>query len=353
MSRPTLKDIASRAGVSISTVSYALNDKSTLPLAETTKNRIRTIAHELGYVPNALARSLQARSNRTIGVLLNKPLTTPRYAEIAQGLSEGLARRGFHLALLDGDSAARCIDDARGGLLDGLVFIGHDDLDVPDDLAVDVAGHGIPFVALDCGPATAPHAWSSVDFDYAAGVRMLVQSLVLDGVSQIVHLRPDVTSRADRTRVETLDAIARESGIALSAISTGITDEMLARLDRDPRGSAGYTRDVTGRLDAALDQVAQAPDSTAIVCSWGADAEPAYFWTMQNAPHARVAALAGGSLDPRLWPRLTYSRLPLAAAGEACAGLIIDASTAKEAPTRVLLTPTLDSGAATPLAALD
>ncbi|MFJ2544041.1 LacI family DNA-binding transcriptional regulator [Microbacterium sp. NPDC087589] len=352
MSRPTLKDIARRAGVSISTVSYALNDKSTLPLAEATKNRIRTIAHELGYVPNGLARSLQARSNRTIGVLLNKPLTTPRYAEIAQGLSVGLARRGFHLALLDGESADRCIDDARGGLLDGLVFIGHDDLEVPHELAVDIAGHGIPFVALDCGPARAPHVWSSVDFDYAEGVRLLVQSLVLDGVTQIVHLRPDVTSRADRTRVDTLEALARQNAIEVMAISTGITDETLARLDREPRRSLEYTTELIGRLDAALDQVTQT-STTAIVCSWGVDAEPAYFWTMQNAPHMRVAALAGGSLDPRLWPRLTYSRLPLAAAGEACAGLIIDASTSRDSPTRVLLTPTLDSGAADPLAALD
>lgn len=345
MARPTLKDIASRAGVSISTVSYALNDKSSLPLAEATKTRIRTIAHELGYVPNGLARSLQARSNRTIGVLLNKPLTTPRYAEIAQGLSEGLARRGFHLALLHGDSAERCTDDARGGLLDGLVFIGHDDLDVPDELAVEVMAHRIPFVALDCGPAVTPGIWSSVDFDYAAGAEQLVQNLIGEGVSRILHLRPDVTSRADRTRNSAMEALARDNGLDLIVLSTGVTDEILARFDRDPGGTAGYAASVVGRLDAARDWIDQEPESTAIVCSWGADAEATYFWTVQHGPRVRVAALAGGSLDPRLWPRLTYSRLPLSAAGEACAGLIIDASTAKDAPTRVLLAPALDTGA--------
>ena len=47
MSRPTLKDIASRAGVSISTVSYALNDKSTLPLALTFFNSTHATRYDL------------------------------------------------------------------------------------------------------------------------------------------------------------------------------------------------------------------------------------------------------------------------------------------------------------------
>lgn len=344
MARPTLKEIARRAGVSISTVSYALNDKSTLPLSAETKSRIRALAQELGYVPNGLARSLQARSSRTIGVLLNKPLTTPRYAEIAQGLSEGLARRGFHLALLDGESAANCVDDARGGLLDGLVFIGHDDHEVPTALAAEVREHHIPFVTLDCGPSPLPVTWSSVDFDYAAGVAQVISSLRAAGVTRVLHLRPDVTSRADRARIEAMEAQANTAGLAVLAVHTGVTDELLTHFDAEPNNIASYATDVLQRLDAARGWAVEQASTTAIVCSWGADAEAAYAWAMQNDPPLRVAALAGGTLDPRLWSGLTYSRLPLTAAGDVCAELIIEASRAKGEPVRIVLTPQLDDG---------
>ena len=245
MSRPTLKDIATRAGVSVSTVSYALNDASTLPLAADTRSRIRALAQELRYVPNGLARSLQSRTSQTIGVLLNKPLTTPRYAEIAQGLSEGLAARGFHLALLDGDSAAKCVDDARGGLLEGLVFIGHDDHEVPRSLAADVTENKIPFVTLDCGPATEPGQWSSVDFDYASGVDQVLDHVVAEGIGTIVHVRPDVTSRADRARNTALEAAARARGLTMRIVSTGMTDALLAAVDRDPYAGRGYAAGIT------------------------------------------------------------------------------------------------------------
>ena len=344
MARPTLKDIASRAGVSISTVSYALNDKSTLPLAQETKSRIRALAQELGYVPNGLARSLQARSSRTIGVLLNKPLTTPRYAEIAQGLSEGLARRGFHLALLDGESADNCTDDARGGLLDGLVFIGHDDHEVPGGLAGEIRAHRIPFVTLDCGPS-ADSSWSSVDFDYAEGAGQLVRVLVERGVRRVVHLRPDVTSRADRARNEAMKAEAGAARLELVAVSTGITDEVLSRFDREPGSGSSYATDLVARLDAARDRELRDLEDTALVCSWGADIEGAYAWVGRNDPRVHVASLAAGILDPRLWKGLTYSRLPLVAAGDACAGLIIDASANPAAQARrVVLAPQLDTG---------
>ncbi|MCJ1704081.1 MULTISPECIES: LacI family DNA-binding transcriptional regulator [unclassified Rathayibacter] len=350
MSRITLKDIATRAGVSVSTVSYALNDQSTVVLASETKTRIRMLARTLGYVPNGLARSLQARSSRTIGVLLNKPLTTPRYAEIAQGLSEGLAARGFHLALLDGDSADNCVEDARGGRLEGLVFIGHDDHEVPADLARAVVEHRVPFTALDCG-STADTAWATIDFDYAAGVEELISHLREEGVTRIVHVLPQVTSRADRVRTTAMAAATSSHGLSCLPVSTGMTDDLLTRLESDPSAGSDYSVDITRRLDeAAAAILAHDTDTTALVCSWGADVEAVYRWAAMTDAGLRVAALAGGQLDPRLWTRLTYSRLPLRRAGEIAAGLIIDARDPGTRASRITLAPTLDTGGRSPRA---
>jgi DNA-binding LacI/PurR family transcriptional regulator len=69
----TLKEIAQHAGVSTTTVSFALRDKrpSERPLAVETVLRIQKIAHQLGYRPNNLAKSLLNNQTNTIGVLLS------------------------------------------------------------------------------------------------------------------------------------------------------------------------------------------------------------------------------------------------------------------------------------------
>ena len=56
---PTIKDVAKACGVGISTVSYALNDSQMI--SDETKKRIKQVAQEMGYIPNAYARSLKSK----------------------------------------------------------------------------------------------------------------------------------------------------------------------------------------------------------------------------------------------------------------------------------------------------
>ena len=63
----SLKDIAQRCGVSTATVSKALHDQK--DIGAETKNRIKKIAKEMGYLPNAAARVLKTNESNNIGVL--------------------------------------------------------------------------------------------------------------------------------------------------------------------------------------------------------------------------------------------------------------------------------------------
>ncbi|MBR1622957.1 MAG: LacI family DNA-binding transcriptional regulator, partial [Pseudobutyrivibrio sp.] len=63
----SLKDIASRCGVSVATVSKSLNDHS--DIGQETKQRVRQVAKELGYVPNAAAKSMKTNRTHNLGVL--------------------------------------------------------------------------------------------------------------------------------------------------------------------------------------------------------------------------------------------------------------------------------------------
>lgn len=85
----TLKDLSKAIGVSVGTVSRALNDKSEVS-AETAK-RVRQLAQDLGYVPNRAGRALSAQKNlNTIGVLLPS-INGPFFDDIKQGIKEAEA----------------------------------------------------------------------------------------------------------------------------------------------------------------------------------------------------------------------------------------------------------------------
>ena len=74
----TLKDVAQKAGVNISTASRALNGNGNI--SEATKENIRRIAKELNYIPNANARILAGKSSHMIGIIVPRPtvIISPR-----------------------------------------------------------------------------------------------------------------------------------------------------------------------------------------------------------------------------------------------------------------------------------
>ncbi len=92
----SIKDIARAAGVSHSTVSRALTN---YPLvAEKTRRRIKLIARELGYAPNAIARGLVTQQTRVIGVIVTS-IADPFVAEVVRGIEETAADNNYRVFL--------------------------------------------------------------------------------------------------------------------------------------------------------------------------------------------------------------------------------------------------------------
>ena len=94
-----IKDVAKKAGVSISTVSKALNDKSTV--SSSTAERIRGIADEMGYVPNPRARVFATKETKQIIFVADIPKDTafynPHIFEIIMGLQKSVSSKGYSL----------------------------------------------------------------------------------------------------------------------------------------------------------------------------------------------------------------------------------------------------------------
>jgi LacI family transcriptional regulator len=118
-----IKDIARIAKVSHTTVSRALNDKSRI--RKETKEKILSIAKELGYRPNFIARSLVMKRTKTLGLVITN-IANPFYTELAQGIEKTATKLGYSIILCSTQSdisiEKQYIEMLRSKGVDGIVF---------------------------------------------------------------------------------------------------------------------------------------------------------------------------------------------------------------------------------------
>ncbi|MBP2412001.1 LacI family transcriptional regulator [Arthrobacter stackebrandtii] len=101
MSLVTLKDIAIEVGVSISAVSLVLNGRGEGRVNAKVAARIQTVADDLGYVPNLLARGLKTKHSLTIGLLADGVASTSFAGSMVTGAQTAAAEFGYLLMLID------------------------------------------------------------------------------------------------------------------------------------------------------------------------------------------------------------------------------------------------------------
>lgn len=97
MKKLTINEIAERAGVSKTTVSFYLNGK-TNKMSEETKQRIGHIIHETGYEPSAAARAMKARSSGLVGVILGDS-ASPYCARALKGVEDAANAQGYQILM--------------------------------------------------------------------------------------------------------------------------------------------------------------------------------------------------------------------------------------------------------------
>lgn len=119
---PTIRDVAERAGVALSSVSRALSGHPEVSAAM--KARVETAARELGYEPDLLAQSLRRGSTRTIGFAM-RDISNQLFANVAKNCEHELRRAGYTMILTnsDGDplTEAANLDVLRRRRIDGLI----------------------------------------------------------------------------------------------------------------------------------------------------------------------------------------------------------------------------------------
>jgi alanine racemase len=171
--RVTIADVAERAGVSKTAVSFAFNNPDRLNT--TTATRILDIANELGYRPDPVARMLTQRRTGSIGILTPQDLsvifTNPFFGAFSAGIAAVSEERGYGLHFISPlhGSLSRAIHRAT---VDGVVAIGLTD-DHPE--IDEVRRAGLPMVLVD---SATTGAGASVDIDDEGGARLAASHVV-------------------------------------------------------------------------------------------------------------------------------------------------------------------------------
>lgn len=184
ISRVTSIDVARAAGVSQSTVSLVFSGKGAGRVSLATTAAVRAAAAELGYRPNAVARSLKTGAARAV-CLAVPDITNPFFGQMLRGAARAAAQAGYAVALVDSENVDTwqhaTVQALRGaGTVDGfLLFAGTPPASERD--------RGEPIVVVD---AEAP-GFSSVRLDSRGGAAAAVQHLLGLGHRRIGHLAAD------------------------------------------------------------------------------------------------------------------------------------------------------------------
>ena len=241
---PVMADVARVAGVSQQTVSRVLNDRPNVRPA--TRERVLEAIRELGYRPNAAARTLVTRRSNTLGVIsFNTTLYGP--ASMLYGIEQAAKQHDYFvtvaaLAAMDRRSVFEAVERLRDQAVEGIIVI------APQTTAVSALANtpsDVPLVAVGCGVHAALRA---VAVDNEAGAERATSYLLDLGHRTVHHLAGPRTW---------LDAQEREAGWrrALTARGAAVSEPFKGG---DWSARTGYE---LGR------QIVRDPDVSAVFCA--------------------------------------------------------------------------------------
>ncbi|MGW4437351.1 LacI family DNA-binding transcriptional regulator [Streptomyces sp. NPDC004596] len=240
--RPTLEEVAARAGVGRGTVSRVINGSPRV--SEATRAAVEAAVAELGYVPNTAARALAANRTDAIALVVPEPETRffsePYFSDMLRGVGAELSDSEMQLLLIFAGSdreRQRLAQYLAAHRVDGVLLVSvHADDPLPDMLSQ------LEIPAVISGPRSAAETLTSVDSDNYGGARSAVEHLLSRGRRRIAHITGRLDVYGAQRRVDGYRDALSDAGLPVdeSLIEPGdFTDEggrraMTTLLERHP-----------------------------------------------------------------------------------------------------------------------
>ncbi|GAB2176475.1 LacI family DNA-binding transcriptional regulator [Dongia sp. agr-C8] len=245
----TLMDVAERAGVSKSTVSNVI--RGTAMVAEETRLRVQRAIAETGYHPNAIARSLKARTSSAIGIVV-PDLTNPFYAQLAVGVERAANALGYAVLTANTEclpeteeQAARAWIERR---VDGVIIGG---MALSSTLPKILLDRDVPVVLASLGEFDDPRL-GVIDHDDAAAMESIVAHLYDLGHRRLAFVSDHLREHAGERRFLGFKAALKKRRLVPIAIDDGATAvvahndlQAIATMDRLERRGLKVPDDVS------------------------------------------------------------------------------------------------------------
>ena len=207
-----LKDIAERASVSVMTVSKALRNERDVSV--NTKNRIRLLAQQMGYVPDSTAQGLRTRTTKLFGLVISSS-TNPIFARIMFAIEERAHELGYDVLLAHTHNLANreeaCIRRLLSRRVDGLFISPVYRLEPEAQIYTELQARRVPVVLLG-PPATFCGNLPSVQIEELVASYTATQHLLKLGHKHIAFLSGPMSAPWAAERFEGYRRALREAG---------------------------------------------------------------------------------------------------------------------------------------------
>ncbi|MEU4578817.1 LacI family DNA-binding transcriptional regulator [Nonomuraea sp. NPDC023979] len=307
----SLREVAERARVAVSTASAALN--GTRPVAAETRRRVEQAAADLGYRPNALARGLVSKRTRILALLFPAPhhgfgLTEMQFATAA---AEAAKERGYHLLLSpERDDPVEELRHLTGlGLVDGVLVM---EVRLDDERVEWLAGAGVPVAMI--GRTREPDGVDHADIDFARTAADAVAH-----VAGLGHRSLAFFGHAPGAYAEQYGPAIRAAGeFAAAAAQAGLGYVGGLRASTADEGREAYGRLVGAHPEVTALAVMSDQAAVGVISAVAARGG--------RVPHdlTLMLVLSSSRVAEMFHPRLTTLEPPSAELGRLGAGMLID-----------------------------
>lgn len=253
-SKVTIKDVARACGVSTQTISRVINERT--EVSPETREKVLAVISQMGYQPNALARSMR-QGSKTIGVIV----TGLKYKGISttiNGIAQAAQKKGYSIIVkslesFDSSGMEHFIQSLISHQVKGIIYAAPEVGDNWSSVQKSLAGDNLPMVFLKGNPSSAP---LTVSIDNYYGAYLITRHMIECGYKNIAHISGPLSWWESRER-------ARGWRQALIDTGRSVTDEALVEGDwSTERGVAAFEQLLAQYK--GMDAVFAANDQTAL-----------------------------------------------------------------------------------------
>ena len=317
--RVTMREVATKAGVSAMTVSRVINESPRV--SDDVRRRVEAAIADLGYVPNRLARGLIRQKTGALGLIV-PDVANPFFTLVVRGAEEVAWRAGYHVILCntqaDIDRERGYIEDMLSFQVEGLLLAPVGERSRPN-LRV-LRKNNVPFVLID--RTIGGYDGDLVQGDSVGGARQLVEHLIGLGHRRIGMVTETAEVSTARDRLEGYRQALEHAGIAyspelvLEASATDVGsahDATLALLDLPEPPTAIFSVNniaVVGVAEATRERGLRIPEDIAVVCFDDIEHASRFhpFLTVMAQPAETFGTIATQLLLDRLAGRIEQRR---------------------------------------------